>query len=227
MEEKNYSEVKSPPLKAKKRLSLNIPLTLLAIVISIGAIFSLQQFLRNPNENIKSDSKLSSEFSRLKIGGPFSLVDQNGLNVSEKNFLGKHMLVFFGYTFCPDVCPTALSNITDAMGLLGKKVELITPIFVTIDPDRDTAPNLKEYSKFFYPKLVYLTGTKEEIGGITKAYRVFFAKAKENKIDAYDYLMDHSIGYYLMGPDGKFITNFSHGLEPELLAKKINQYLDN
>ena len=202
----------------KKILSRGIIISL-AIFVSIGLIFFLQQSLKE--SNVKVDSQLAGP----TIGGSFSLLNQDGKPVTTEDFHGKYMLVFFGYTFCPDVCPTALTNITDALGILGRQAEKITPVFITVDPVRDTVPQIKEYVKFFHPNLVALTGTEAEIRAVTKAYRVYFAKSKENNNEPEDYLMDHSAVTYLMGTDGKFLAHFSHGLTPKVLAQRIGKNL--
>ena len=207
----------------KKKRHSGIVITLLAIIVSIGVVFSIQQLVKTYNANIESQDVPS--FKRPSIGGPFSLTDHNGRSVTDKDFLGKHVLLFFGYTFCPDVCPTALTNVTDAIGLLEKRGNSVLPIFITIDPERDSAAHLGEYVKFFHPSLVALTGTREQIKAVAKAYRVYYSKAEENKDDPDDYLMDHSAITYLIGPDGKFVAHFSHGLEPEVLAERISENL--
>jgi len=160
------------------------------------------------------------------IGGPFTLTDHNGKQVTEKDFHGKNMLVFFGYTFCPDVCPTTLTDISEAMEKLGDDANKVTPVFITIDPARDTPEYLKEYVEHFDPRMVALTGTPEQITAVAKAYRVYFAKAAQEKgADADDYLMDHSSVSYLMGPDGAFKIHFSHGTKPDILAQRIRENL--
>lgn len=151
------------------------------------------------------------------IGGPFSLVDHTGKRVSEKDFAGKYMLIFFGYTFCPDFCPGELQVISAALDRLGPDAERITPVFVTIDPERDTVAVMKDYVSNFHPRMVGLTGTPEEIAAMAKAWRVYYGRPKgeEGKTD---YLMDHSTFTYLMGPDGKFIKHFPYSTDAAALA---------
>jgi cytochrome oxidase Cu insertion factor (SCO1/SenC/PrrC family) len=159
-----------------------------------------------------------------KIGGAFSLVDQDSKAVTEADFKGKYMLVYFGYTYCPDVCPTSLSVITDALDLLGEKGDLITPVFITVDPERDDPAALKMYIEHFHPRLVGLTGSIEQIKAVTTAYKAYFAKVGDGYNDD-DYSMDHSSITYLMGPDGNFVTHFGHGVEAEPMAKKLAENL--
>ncbi|NQU58922.1 MAG: SCO family protein [Rhodospirillales bacterium] len=159
-----------------------------------------------------------------KIGGPFNLVNQDGKSVSEADFLDRYMLIYFGYTYCPDVCPTALSAMGNALDILGPKADKITPIFITIDPERDDVNALKMYVSYFHPRLVGLTGSVEQIKVAAKAYKAFFAKSGDGYSDG-DYTMDHSSITYLMGPDGKFVTHFGHGVDAEAIAKKLADLL--
>jgi protein SCO1 len=139
------------------------------------------------------------------VGGPFTLEDGNGKQVTDRDFHGKHMLVYFGYTFCPDVCPTTLNEVADALDHLGAKANSLEPIFITVDPKRDTPAVVKQYTAAFSPKLIGLTGTPEQIANVAKAYRVYYAEHRTGP-GPNDYSMDHSSILYLMGPDGKFIA---------------------
>jgi cytochrome oxidase Cu insertion factor (SCO1/SenC/PrrC family) len=154
------------------------------------------------------------------VGGPFTMVDHKGRTVTEKDFAGKYMLVFFGFTFCPDICPTELQVMTAALDQLGIAGEKITPILVSVDPARDTPAILASYVENFHPKLVGLTGSPEQLAQMAKAYKVFYAKV-ENASRPQDYLMDHSSILYLMGPDGKFVKHFSYTTDAEGLAKGL------
>jgi cytochrome oxidase Cu insertion factor (SCO1/SenC/PrrC family) len=154
------------------------------------------------------------------VGGPFTLTDQHGAVVTEQDFAGRYMLIYFGYTYCPDFCPMSLSNMTQALDLLPpEQAEQVTPILITVDPERDTVEQLAEYAPLFHPRLVALTGTPEETRQAAKAYRVYFSKAGND--DGSDYLMDHSTFIYLMGPDGKYVRHFSHSATPEEIAAGI------
>lgn len=156
------------------------------------------------------------------VGGPFSLTDQDGRRVSEKDFLGKHMLVFFGFTYCPDICPTELQVMTAALDALGPDAEKIQPVFVSVDPERDTPAVLKSYVANFSPRLVGLTGTPEEIAAMAKAYRVYYAKSG-NQSSPEDYLVDHSSIIYLMGPDGRFIRHFPYTTDVAKLTAELKE----
>lgn len=157
------------------------------------------------------------------IGGPFTLTAHDGRVVSDKDFAGKYRLIFFGYTFCPDICPTELQSIAQAMDLMGDAGGDVQPLFITIDPARDTAPVLADYVKLFHPTILGLTGTEAQIAAVAKAYRVYFARSQEPAA-ADAYLMDHSTFGYLMAPDGSFITVFAKGTTPEQMVAAITAH---
>mgnify|MGYP001311036268 CR=1 FL=1 len=154
------------------------------------------------------------------VGGPFSLVDHDGQRVTDKTFLGRNLLVIFGFTYCPDVCPTELQVVTAALESLGSRADNIQPLFITIDPGRDTPEILKQYVANFHPRFVGLTGNPEEIAAVAKAYRVYFAKV-DSKSGPNDYLMDHSSIMYLMDKEGKFLKHFSYTTDAAALADGI------
>jgi protein SCO1/2 len=158
------------------------------------------------------------------IGGPFTLVDGTGSTVTEKHFSGKYMLVFFGFTHCPDICPTSLLITKNALEHIGKKVENIVPVFITVDPERDTADVVGRYVKNFGPRFVGLTGTAEQIKKAADAYKVFYQKV-EDKGSGLGYVMDHSGFLYLMGPDGKYIAHFPHTITEQALAEGLEKHL--
>ena len=154
------------------------------------------------------------------VGGPFTLTSHEGKRVTNEDFRGKYMLVTFGYTYCPDVCPTELQIISAALDLLGERGKDIQPIFITIDPERDSVAALAQYMPNFHPRYVGLTGTAEEIQAVARAYRVYYAKAKGSE-NSPDYLMDHSTILYLMGPDGKFVKHFTYDTDVKALTEGL------
>jgi len=169
------------------------------------------------------------------VGGPFTLVTHKGETVTNATFAGQYMLVFFGFTFCPDVCPTELQVMSSALDLLsaqdGAKAAQVQPLFVSIDPERDTPEKMADYVSYFHPRLIGLTGSPEQVAGAAKAYRVYYQRAENEGSDnggstgdtsQGDYLMDHSAVVYLMGPDGAFISHFAPGTSPEAMARKIS-----
>jgi len=139
------------------------------------------------------------------IGGPFTLENSSGKTVTDQDFRGKYMLVYFGYTYCPDVCPTTLNAVAEAVDKLGPKAKDLRPIFITVDPQRDTPEVMKQYTAAFSPALIGLTGTPDQIASVAKEYRVYYAKHVTGP-GPDDYSMDHSSIIYLVGPDGRFIT---------------------
>jgi protein SCO1/2 len=157
------------------------------------------------------------------IGGPFELTDQDGKRVGDQQFRGKLMLVYFGYTFCPDICPTTVLDMSQAMDLLGPAAEQVQPIFITVDPERDTPAELKKFLSNFHPRTVGLTGTAAEIQAAAKAYRVYYARAKGSA--ERDYLMDHMSIVYLMDRQGKYLTHFTMKDHGEEMAAAIKKFL--
>ncbi len=153
------------------------------------------------------------------LGGPFTLTDQAGKPRSDGDFRGQFTLVYFGYTFCPDVCPTTLAAEADALDRLGKKAARITPVFITIDPARDTPSVMASYVKAFGPRFVGLTGTASQIASVAREYRVYYAKRPL----PHGYGMDHSGEVYLMGPDGKLVTFYDPPLDSKKLAADLEK----
>ena len=158
------------------------------------------------------------------IGGPFSLTDANGRTVTEADFRGRYMLVYFGYTYCPDVCPTTLNQVAEAMDKLGEEANRITPVFITVDPARDTPAVIKQYLAAFSPKLVGLTGSPEAIAKVAKEYRVYYAVHQIGG-GAADYTVDHSSILYLMGPDGRFIAPIPADDSGADMAAAVSRYI--
>jgi len=154
------------------------------------------------------------------VGGPFTLVDQDSKVRTDRDFRGRLMLIYFGYTFCPDVCPTALQVMSVALDRLGAKGKQVQAMMITVDPARDTPAHLKAYMANF-PGLIGLTGSEEQVRAAAKAYRVYYHKAGEGK----DYLMDHSSVIYLMDREGRYLTHFSHTTQSETMAATIGKFL--
>jgi cytochrome oxidase Cu insertion factor (SCO1/SenC/PrrC family) len=200
--------------KRLSRIALVLGLVALAVAVGVAARYFLVE---------RSGSSLISTGTAL-IGGPFTLTDQNGQTRSDAEFRGELMLVYFGYTYCPDVCPTELQAISDAMDKLGDKAAKVQPIFITVDPARDTVAVMKDYVSHFYPRLIGLTGTPAQIDAAKRAYRVYAQKVPA-KDGGNDYLMDHSGLVYLMSRDGKYLTHFTPQTTPEQMARTIGKYL--
>jgi len=195
------------------------PLGLVPYVVAAGAIAAGLLWHAVPSAPVLGRAQTSGEAA---IGGPFALVDQNGTLRHSSDFRGRFMLVYFGYSYCPDVCPTTLALMADALGRLGPKAERIVPIFITIDPARDRPAVLKEYLKAFGGRIVGLTGNGQAVAAAARAYRVYY---RRRPLQGGGYAMDHSSTVYLMGPDGKFLANYDQTMDPGALAAALRAYL--
>ena len=158
------------------------------------------------------------------VGGAFTLIDHHGRAVTEQDYVGRYMLIYFGYSWCPDVCPTELLLMSQVVDLLGEAGEKVQPIFITVDPARDTVESLAKYVVNFHPRLTALTGNEAQILAAADAYKVYFSKGEE--LDAADdYVVDHSDIMYFMGPDGALLEYFQTGQRPVDIAQAIGQHL--
>ena len=165
-----------------------------------------------------------SSSGKALIGGPFSLLEPDGTNVTDQTFAGKPMLVYFGFTNCPDVCPAGLQIISAALDKLGPKADGITPLFITVDPERDTPQVLGEYVKSFNPRIIGLSGSPQDISAVTRAYRVYVNKVPNDKEPA-RYGVDHSSFMYLMNAKGEYVKHFLHTVDVDQLASEIAKAL--
>ena len=194
-------------------------LGLLALAVIIAGTLSWVLF--PPNETRRASAPPA-------VGGPFTLVDHTGRTVTDADFRGRYLLIFFGYTYCPDVCPTSLQTIREAMDLLDDDGKSVQPVFVSVDPGRDAPEVLKLYVEMFGRRIMGLTGTEQQIASAAKAYGVYYARVSEDggkngKGDSY--LMNHSAITYLMGPGGEFLTHFSHGTKAGEMAERIRAFV--
>ena len=156
------------------------------------------------------------------IGGPFQLTDQSGQTVTEKSLQGRPTLIFFGFTHCPDVCPTALFELSELLHAMGNDADRVNAYFVSVDPERDSKEAIKDYLSSFDPHLKGLTGDPEAIAKVLSAYRVY---AKKVPLKDGDYTMDHTALTYLMDRDGKFVAPFNLNRPPEVAAAELKKYL--
>lgn len=159
-------------------------------------------------------------------GGPFELTSHEGKRVKDTDFAGKYMLIYFGYSFCPDVCPLDLQKLSVALYTLeeqGYDTTPLQPLFISIDPERDTPEELALFMPDFHPRLIGLTGTPDEIRSVAQAYKVYYAKRETPDVDGY--LMDHQAFIFAMGPDGKFIRIFGSAAKPDEIAAALAQVL--
>ncbi len=156
------------------------------------------------------------------IGGPFQLTDQSGQTVTEKNLQGRPTLIFFGFTHCPDICPTSLFEISEVLKAMGKDADRVNAYFISVDPERDTTAAMKDYLSSFDPHLKGLTGNPDQVAKVISAYRVY---AKKIPLKDGDYTMDHTALIYLMDRDGKFVSPFNLKRTPEEAAADLKKYL--
>lgn len=197
---------------------MDIRLFLIGLIAALAGLIGGLAFIPGAVDTIFAKREPTS-VGRALVGGPFELTDHNGRRVTDKAFRGRLMLVYFGFTYCPDICPAGLQVVTAALEDLGAASDRVVPIFVTVDPARDTPEQMKQYISSFHKNFVGLTGSAEDIQKAAKAYRVYYRKVQDESLS--DYTMDHTSFLYLMGADGQFITHFPHTIAPEKLAERL------
>jgi len=200
----------------------------LVLVAVVAAGVAWRSSAVSSKTQTEASANVASDRDSSEFDGRFSLTDQYGKRRTDKDFRSKYMLVFFGYTYCPDVCPTTLAVEAEALDKIGARAGRIVPIFVTVDPKRDTPDKLKSYLSSFDAdspsprlKFVGLTGSDEEIAAAAKAYRVYYRAHIDGQVDGAEYSIDHTGDIYLMGPDGKFVAYYSQGILPDELAADL------
>jgi protein SCO1/2 len=156
------------------------------------------------------------------VGGPFRLTDQNGRIITEQDLKGRPSVIFFGFTHCPEICPTALFDISEVLNRLGPDASKVNALFITVDPERDTPAVLKDYLSSFNPRLIGVGGDPEALAAVAKAYRVYYKKVPTQDGD---YTMDHTAIVYLMDKNGQFVAPFSLKRKPEEAAAELRRYL--
>ena len=153
------------------------------------------------------------------------LTDHHGRLVTEQSMRGKYQLLYFGYTYCPDICPNTLQIVSLALDQLGEDAELIQPYFITIDPERDNIRVMRKYVEYFDPRLIGLTGSRAMIDNVAALYKAKYEKVEADGADPGLYLMDHSASLYLSAPDGTFITKFAYGLSAEQIVQELQEII--
>uniref|UniRef100_A0ACD5ZEE6 Uncharacterized protein n=1 Tax=Avena sativa TaxID=4498 RepID=A0ACD5ZEE6_AVESA len=195
---------------------------LLLLVTGGGIIVYYDKEKKRHIEELKDKSnsvKPAQTVGTAAIGGPFSLLNHDGKPVTEKDFLGKWTLLYFGFTHCPDICPDELQKMSAAINKIKETAKLeIVPVFISVDPERDTVEQVHDYVKEFHEDLIGLTGTSEEVRKVARAYRVYYMKTEE---EGSDYLVDHSIVMYLMNPKMEFVKFFGKNYDEDTLAQGI------
>ena len=194
----------------------------LFLAFDLAALATVLAMRHHPSEVARSWKGTST--GTADIGGPFALETAAGAKVTDQTYRGKWMVVYFGYTSCPDACPTALNNISVALEKLGKTADKIQPLFITVDPERDKPPVMSAFLESFDPRIVGLLGTRAQIDAVANAYRVFFKLHKEQ---GDNYLVDHSAYFYLMGPDGKFVDIVEGATPGDQIAAKVAKLIAN
>lgn len=199
---------------------------LLIVAPSVMIITFLTLMLNDQGQTVERRAAVRTS-GEADIGGPFTLVDQTGATVTDEDFRGKAMLIYFGYTYCPDICPFSLQIMAGALDQLSADERAqIQPILITVDPERDTPEHLAQYvtSPAFPDNLVGLTGTPEQVAAVAREYRIVYQRAETD--DANDYLMDHSSIVYLMDSQGEFVDIFTHGTDPQAMAARLQDFLE-
>jgi protein SCO1/2 len=162
-------------------------------------------------------------WGREPVGGSFSLIDHTGRLRTNRDFRGKLMMIYFGFTYCPDICPTDLQNMGFALDELGQAADKVQPLFITVDPERDTAEHLKEYLQMFHPQFIGLTGDASAIRAAADGYKVYYAKVPARQGETYT--VDHTAFIYLMGADGSYVGFFPPGTSPGRIAETLRKQL--
>ncbi|SCN62050.1 Cg3 protein, putative [Plasmodium chabaudi chabaudi] len=225
------------PLKKKKSIFLTWKCFAfnLGLCIPTLYLYKLQCDKKHGGKNHIGKTRVEN-IGKPLIGGNFTLIDYNGNIVTNQTFKGKYCLIYFGFSYCPDICPQELEKQTIVFEKISKKYgDIVTPIFITVDPNRDTVAQINYYCKSFNPKLIGLTGTKDLIKHVAKLFRVYYNEhitdmgntnqtvTNQNK---YNYLIDHSIIHYLLDTEGKFVDFFGKNCTINEMVDRISQYLD-
>lgn len=191
-------------------------LVIVAIGLIVGALLGLQEIANTPHP--------TQAVAGVKVGGPFSLVNQDGQTVTQDTYKGQYKLIYFGFTYCPAVCPTELQKMTRALNALGPAAEKVQPIFITVDPERDTVPVMKQYVSLYHPRLVGLTGTPGEIAKTLKNYKIYAAKVQEEGMS--DYTMDHSSFIYFLDGEDNLLGLYRAEDGSDKIAADLRKVLD-
>lgn len=208
-------------------MSRNVKTSLIFATLGMAAIVLLLLFeLRTAGTDARqgAETRLSAS-----IGGAFALTDQNGIRRSQADFAGRPMLIYFGFTYCPDVCPTALDIMGGALDALQQRdaiaYERLQPVFISVDPARDTPPVLRDYLAYFHPRLSGLTGSQADIDAVKSAFKIYAARGAAEDENG-NYNVDHSSFFYLMDENNRYLAHFDHAITPEILAEKLAEKLN-
>ncbi|KAI5057128.1 hypothetical protein GOP47_0027143 [Adiantum capillus-veneris] len=213
----------SPPPEARSVRGSPVSWLTLGLLLGTGAglVYYYDQEKKRLITDLKEEAKPGPGVGKAAIGGPFNLVNHDGKAVTEQDFKGNWTLIYFGFTHCPDICPDEMQKMAEAIDVLEKKDGIrVTPVFISVDPERDNVEQVREYVKEFHPRLIGLTGTLDNIRQVAREFRVYYMKTEE---EGSDYLVDHSIIMYLMDPQMDFIKFFGKNYDVKGLADGIKE----
>ena len=200
---------------------LRSPVTWLSASATLVALYGSYEYVKTRQMTAQRAA------GKPDLGGPFSLVDLNGKRVTADSLRGQWVLIYFGFTKCPDICPEELTKVSGVLNELDARRQPIQPVFITIDPARDTAARLKEYfaTAMLHPRFLALTGSDDEVRAACRAYRVYFTKPTKEEIKRGDYLLDHSIISYLVDPDGEFADYYGKSLSSDEMLTRVSEFI--
>lgn len=198
----------------------HIRLGIMSLALGLGCVAGIYTYMKREAHTYVQDTPRQLP----NLGAPFRLTDQFGKIRTTQEFRGKYMLLYFGYSFCPDICPLGLQNISAALKKLGTDLDQVVPIFITIDPERDDVKSLNLYAQNWHSSFIMLTGSQKELNPVIKGFKVYAVKVKPEGTKA-DYVMDHSSLVYLLDRQGNFIDFFPHSTPPNIIAQKIQEHL--
>jgi protein SCO1 len=194
---------------------------LVTLFAGAGIVAGARAYEQTKVQNISAKSQ--QVVGKAAVGGPFRLIDQDGKPFTDRDLLGEFSLLYFGFTYCPDICPDELEKMMEALDVVEKKTSRqVLPVFISVDPERDTPKQMKEYVTEFHPRLIGLTGDLENVKKTSKLFRVYYHKTDEG---SKDYLVDHSIIMYLMDPNGEFVTFYGKNYTMEQLSDSIAEHI--
>lgn len=210
----------------KKRLMRTMMLAGIALLIGIGiGFYQVSQDVAQVKNISAKVTNTPMDVAGVQIGGAFTLTDHNGNTVTDKAYSGQYKLIYFGFTYCPAICPTELQKISQVLRDLGEQAEQIQPLFITVDPERDTPEVMREYVKLFHPKIIGLSGEPEQIAPVLKNYKIYANKVEDE--DMSDYTMDHSSLIYLMDEDNNLKSVYRIEDDAAFILKDIKSHLGN
>jgi protein SCO1 len=207
------------------RFRLQLVFVVLAIAMVTGYLLMTgeRNLTAKQSRNYERGSLANTAETGGEIGGSFALINQDNKLVTEKDFNGKSLLITFGFTYCPDVCPTKLQEMTMALDQLGKGAERVQPLFITIDPQRDTPKQLRSYVSLYHQGLQGLTGTPTQIAEVAKKFRIFYKRGED--VGDGDYMMDHTTAIFFTAPDGKVVEVFGDETDVAQMADSMRRHL--